>query len=173
MERIHLPKGVGPVRIAALGFDDDPAARRRRGTQLTRELAAALTRLGPDLDLVSPEEVDQELGADADRRPKSFERISSSELDPFIPRLGMRLIVGGKITADGNRVEASALVRPTAADAPAIGTAQSAAEGPGALSLVAVELARQLGAALEKDPPKLLPKRDEPEPDELPKKKTD
>jgi hypothetical protein len=175
MERIHLPKGVGPVRIASLGFDDDPAARRRRGSQLTREVAAALEKLGPDLDVVSPEEVEQELGADSEGLLRSYEKIGPTELDRIIPRLGMRLIVVGKITADGNRVEATASVRPTATDSAPIGPAvQAAAEGPGALSLVAVELARQLGGELEKNPPKLLPKRDEPDsPDDLPKKKTD
>jgi hypothetical protein len=161
LAKIHLPPGVGPVRVAVLGFDDDPAARRRRGVQMTRALAGALQRLGPDLEIVSPEEVETELGSDADSRPASFENLKSGELDRMIPRLGMRFYVVGKVSADGNRAEAEASLRPTQESAPAIGVGEASFEGPGALSLAAVEIARQLGAAIERNPPAMLPKRDD------------
>lgn len=169
IEKVHLPPGVGPVRVATIGFDDDPAARRRRGSQLTRALAGALQKLGPDFEIVSPEEVEQELGADPTSRPSSYEKLKTGELDRMVPRLGMRLYVVGKVSADGNRIEATAwikgvqnvLVNGAPVEPPAIGTATGAAEGPGALSLVAVALAKQLGAAVKANPPAVLPKKDE------------
>jgi hypothetical protein len=161
LTRIHLPAGVGPVPLATLGFDDDPAARRRRGVQLTRSVASALQRLGPDLAVVSPEEVEQELGADPESRPSSFEHLTETQLDHMVPRLGARLYVMGTVSADGNRVEANAVVRNSRLEE--IGTAKASAEGPGALALVAVEIARQLGAAIEKKPPSALPKHEENE----------
>jgi len=161
IERVHLPPGVGPVRIAAIGFDDDPAARRRHGSQLTRALAAALQRLGPDFDIVSMEEVEQELGSDPTSRPASYENLKTAELDRMVPRLGMRLYVTGRLSADGDRIEAVATIRPTALEAKELGTASAHAEGPGALALVAVELAKQLGAAVKAHPPAALPKKDD------------
>ncbi len=161
LEKIHLPRGVGPVRVASLGFDDDPAARRRRGSELTRAVAGALQRLGPDLDVALPEEVEAELSADPEARPSSYEKLKSNELDRFVYRLGMRYYVVGRVSADGNRVEATATLRATAADAASTASAKASAEGPGALSLVAVELAKQLGAELEKNPPQALPKPEE------------
>ncbi len=161
IEKVRLPPGVGPIRVAVIGFDDDPAARRRRGPQMTRALALALQRLGPDFDIVSPEEVEQELGSDPMSRPPSYEKIREEHLGRMIPRLGMRLYVAGRVSADGNRIEASSSIRPTRAEAEAIGSASGAAEGPGALSLVAIEMAKQLGAAVKAKPPLPLPKKDE------------
>lgn len=161
IEKVKLPAGVGPIRVAVIGFDDDPAARRRRGVQMARALAHALQRLGPDFDIVSPEEVEQELGADPTSRPSSYEKIRDEQLGKMIPRLGMRLFVVGKVSADGNRIEATASIKPTQTEAPALGSASAYAEGPGALSLVAVEMAKQLGAAVKANPPAVLPKKDE------------
>jgi hypothetical protein len=166
---VHLPPGVGPLPIAVLGFDDDPAARHRRGVALARATAGALQRLGPDFAVVSQDEVEQELGADPTSRPRSFEKLRSEELDRLVPRLGARLYVVGKVSADGNRVEAVAWVKSTRLED--VGDpARAVAEGPGALALVAVELAQKLGIEVEKHPPDVLPKKDDYEDDSLPKK---
>jgi hypothetical protein len=157
--RVKLPDGVGPVAIAAIGFDDDPAARHRRGPQLTRAVAGALNRLGADLKVVAPEEVENELGADPTTRPREFSNLTTEELDRLVPRLGARLYVSGKVSADGHRVTAHAMVRDTSLVT--LGECDVAAEGPGALGMVAVEIARKLGAAIEAKPPGILPKRDD------------
>jgi hypothetical protein len=167
LKPIHLPAGVGPLPVAVLGFDDDPAARHRRGVALARATAGALQRLGPDFAVVSQDEVENELGVDPTSRPRSFEKIRTEELDRLVPRLGARLYLVGRVSADGNRVEAIAWFKNTRLQD--VGEpARAVCEGPGALSLVAVELARKLGDTVEKHPPDAVPKKDEPETDEVP-----
>lgn len=162
LKPVHLPPGVGPLPIAVLGFDDDPAARHRRGVAIARATAGALQRMGPDFAVVSQDEVENELGADPTSRPRSFEKLRSEELDRLVPRLGARLYVVGKVSADGNRVEAVAWVKNTRLED--VGEpARAVAEGPGALSLVAVDLAQKLGVQVEKHPPDVLPKKEENE----------
>jgi hypothetical protein len=159
---VHLPPGVGPLPIAVLGFDDDPAARHRRGVPLARAVASDLQHLGPDFAVVSQDEVEQEVGADPSSRPKSFQKIRSDELDRLVPRLGARLYVLGTVSADGNRVEATAWVKTSRLET--VGEpARAVAEGPGALARVAVDLAQKLGTEVEKHPPDALPKKEESE----------
>src|SRR5262249_19590621 len=150
---------VGPVPIAVLGFDDDPAARRRRGLSLARALSSALGRLGPDLSTVSQEEVESELGSAERDAKRSFLALKEDDLDRPPPRLRPRLFVVGKLEGAGGRL--SAVARVIDAGLRTVGEVKAEAEGPGALKLLAVSLARELGKAIESNPPTEKARRDD------------
>lgn len=147
LARITLPPGTGPVQVAVLGFDDEVSARRPRGPVLAEHLAEALVGLGPDVAVVPREEVGRAL-EDEDTKLADLE---GARLAPITAKLSARLFVVGRVVSSGGRVSAEARVLDRQGKVLLVHSA--AAEGLGALRVVAVELARAIGRSLVESPP--------------------
>lgn len=150
LARITLPPGTGPVMIAVLGFDDEQTARRMRGPLLADHLAAALVDLGPDVAVLSRDEVERALDADTQARTPLFDA-GQTRIEPIAREVVARLIVVGRVVSNGGRVNAD--VRVLDRTGKVLLTHQAVAEGLGALRIVAVELARAIGQSLVEAPP--------------------
>jgi hypothetical protein len=150
LARITLPPGVGPVQLAVLGFDDEKTARRMRGPLLADHLAAALIDLGPDVAVLTRDEVERALDADPQARTPLFDA-GQTRIEPIAREVTARLLVVGRVVSNGGRVNAD--VRVLDRTGKVLLSHQAAAEGLGALRIVAVELARVIGQSLVEAPP--------------------
>lgn len=150
LTKITLPPGAGPVGIALIGFDDEEKARRLRGPHLVHHLAAALAQLGPDVAVLSRDEVARALDADP-RARTSVHDMNQSRLDPIARECAARLFVVGRVVTAAGRARAEMRVLDRSGNE--VFKHESSAEGLGALRVVAIELAQALGEALVKSPP--------------------
>ncbi len=150
LTKITLPPGTGPVGIAVIGFDDEEKARRLRGPHLTEHLAAALAELGPDVAVLSRDEVARALDADPRARTPVHD-MNQGRLDPIARECSARLFVVGSVVTAGGRARAEIRVLDRAGKL--VLAHEASAEGLGALRVVAYELAQALGQALVASPP--------------------
>ena len=142
---LRLSPGVGPVDVAVLGFDDEAAARRRRGGLLRQHMIQALSKLGPEISVFDDKRVQRALEREA---PASLHGISSFELDRIAQQLpGPRYFVVGRVALLGGRVTAE--VRLLDARGEELQAKQAVAEGLGAIPVVAVKLTRRLSEGLK------------------------
>lgn len=151
MQRITLPPGVGPVPIAVLGFDDEEMARRLRGPQLADHLGSALAGLGPDVAVLPRAEVERALDRDPRARTTVFD-MPADRLDSIARECTARLFVVGRVVTASGRARAE--VRVLDRRGRLLKAHEASAEGLAALRVVAVDLARAIGAALEAAPPR-------------------
>ena len=150
LTKIALPPGVGPVGIAVIGFDDEEKARRLRGPHLTEHLATALAELGPDVAVLSRDEVERAL--DADPRPRTAVRdMDHGRLDQIARECSARLFVVGHVVTAAGRARAE--MRVLDRQGKLVLAHEASAEGLGALRVVAYELAQAIGRALVESPP--------------------
>lgn len=143
--KIKLPPGAGPVGIAVIGFDDEEKARRLRGPHLADHLAAALADLGPDVAVLSRDEVARALDADPRARTPVHD-MNQGRLDPIARECSARLFVVGRVVTAAGRARAEVRLLDRAGKQ--VLAHEASAEGLGALRVVAYDLAQAIGQAL-------------------------
>lgn len=140
---VRLPRGVGPVAVAVLGFDDKEEARRLRGPELTQALTSTLGRLGTDVRVVPREEV---LRAFDGPPPSGYRRGKEHLVKSVAAGCDAALFIVGSVETTSGRV--SAAVDVVDRDGKTAFTRTAGAEGLGALGVIAAELAKGVGAGL-------------------------
>jgi len=146
LTRITLAPGVGPVGLAVIGFDDDSGAQQRSGTLLAAHLTDALGRLGPELELTPVAEARRAIER-ASRLPERFSEVAPYELEELVLNLPKAsLVVVGRMWRSGAQVSAQA--RLLDREGREVSSFEASAEGLGAMRIVAIKLAREIGAGL-------------------------
>lgn len=140
---IRLPRGVGPVAVAVIGFDDKLEARRLRGPELTEALTGTLGLLGTDVRVLPREDL---LRALEDDLPKTGLRGKPHLVKSVAARCDAALFLVGSVETTAGRV--SATVDVVDRDGKTAFTRSAGAEGLGALGVIAAELAKGVGAGL-------------------------
>jgi len=148
LEPVPLPPGVGPLRVAVLGFDDEEVARLRRGPELRFHVARALEALGPDFEVVDLGEVDRAL---ARLPPVDYLDVAPHQVRRLTSDLDARAFVVGRVTVASDRLTVEAKVL-DAAGAP-VAEPVASEDGLGALRVAAARLAAGIGAAIAESPP--------------------
>lgn len=151
---VRLPPGVGPLNVAIVGFDDE-GQRVQRGALLAESVAQALERLGPDVGVMPPEDVERavrDMGGGA--APATF---NATKLQALARRLPARVFLVGRV----DQVAGTVTVQATLSDrqgkpvgGEVAGSLRVEETGLGALRVAAAKLAGAIGELLVSSPPR-------------------
>lgn len=151
---VRLPAGTGPLQVAILGFEDEASTRLPRGPALAEHLQAALEKLGPDVGVLPPEDVERALREGNLRSQRAS--LDSDQVAALARLVPSRVFISGRVVQVAGQVEVTARVqdrdgRPVGGELQ--GNLRVEQSGLGALRVAAVELARALGEAVLAAPP--------------------